>query len=50
MSLKEEMKNMTTWEIVVDFLHIIWYMVWRFGLFLVGFFALMFLMNWEWWR
>lgn len=49
-SLKEIMSEMTAWEIAKDFLHIAWYIAWRFGLFLIAFFALMYLMNWEWWR
>lgn len=49
-SLREIMSEMTTKEIVMDFLHIAWYIAWRWTAIVAVFFALMLLMNWEWWR
>lgn len=49
-SLKEIMSEMTTKEIVLDFLHIAWYIAWRWTAIVAVFFALVLLGNWEWWR
>ena len=48
--MREAMKEMTMREIVTDILHIVWYIAWRWTAIVAVFFALMLLMNWEWWR
>ena len=47
--MREEMENMTTTEIILDFLHIAWYIAWRSAVILTAFVGLMYLCNWEWW-
>ena len=49
-SLREIMAEMTTAEIIGDFLRIGWYIAWRTGLFALAFLGLMYFCNWEWWR
>ena len=48
--MREEMENMTTLEIIGDFLHIAWYIAWRSAVILTAFIGFMYLLNWEWWR
>ena len=49
-TLREVMRGMSTKEIVLDFLHIAWYIAWRWTAIVAVFFALVLLGNWEWWR
>ena len=49
-SLREIMAEMTTAEIIGDFLRIGWYIAWRSAVILTAFIGFMYLMNWEWWR
>lgn len=41
--MKEIMKGMTKKEIVLDCLHIAWYLIWRWAVSLVGFFGFFYL-------
>ncbi len=47
--MREVMKGMTVKEIVLDFLHIAWYIAWRSCVAIIVFLGLMYLGSWDWW-